>query len=156
MAEIKDKVVTVESLSALHEYNKEMYATKMDIVSIAVESEEYKGCYYRTVDGETEWINPPMLESVEYRTTERYLGKPVFTTVFYISEIRADYFVEVFIEGSSPITLTKATTNGCCVVEYLDFKDNGGEGDGNVIRLINEKDQAITNVIVTVKYVYNN
>lgn len=28
MAEIKDKIVTVESLSALHEYNKETYETK--------------------------------------------------------------------------------------------------------------------------------
>lgn len=26
-----------------------------------------------------EWINPPMQLSVEYRTTERYLGKPVYT-----------------------------------------------------------------------------
>lgn len=30
MAEIKDKVVTVESLSALHEYNKETFATIID------------------------------------------------------------------------------------------------------------------------------
>ena len=30
MAEIKDKVVTVESLSALHEHNKETYMTKVD------------------------------------------------------------------------------------------------------------------------------
>lgn len=31
MAEIKDKVVTVESLSALHEYNKETYETKENV-----------------------------------------------------------------------------------------------------------------------------
>lgn len=30
MAEIKDKVVTVESLSALHEHNKDTYMTKID------------------------------------------------------------------------------------------------------------------------------
>lgn len=30
MAEIKDKVVTVESLSALHEHNKETYMPKVD------------------------------------------------------------------------------------------------------------------------------
>ena len=28
-----------------------------------------------------EWINPPMELGVEYRTTERYLGKPVYTKV---------------------------------------------------------------------------
>lgn len=31
MAEIKDKVVTVESLSALHEHNKETYETKENV-----------------------------------------------------------------------------------------------------------------------------
>lgn len=34
MAEIKDKVVTVESLSALHEYNKDTYMTKTSVVSV--------------------------------------------------------------------------------------------------------------------------
>ena len=34
MAGIKDKVVTVESLSALHEYNKETYVDKTDVISI--------------------------------------------------------------------------------------------------------------------------
>lgn len=28
-----------------------------------------------------EWVNPPMLLGTEYRTTERYLGKPVYTKV---------------------------------------------------------------------------
>ena len=35
----------------------------------------------RTIDngvGEWEWVNPPMAVGVEYRTTERYMGKPVY------------------------------------------------------------------------------
>lgn len=28
-----------------------------------------------------EWVNPPMILGTEYRTTERYLGKPVYTKV---------------------------------------------------------------------------
>lgn len=44
----------------------------------AVESSEYPGCYYRTVSGVTEWLNPPMVIGTEYRTTERYLGKAVY------------------------------------------------------------------------------
>ena len=32
MAEIKDKVITAESLKALHDYNKETYTTKTDII----------------------------------------------------------------------------------------------------------------------------
>lgn len=44
----------------------------------ALESTDYPGCYYRTVDGVVEWFNPPMQFGVEYRTTERYFGKPVY------------------------------------------------------------------------------
>lgn len=34
--------------------------------------------------GEWEWENPPMTSGVEYRTTERLNGKPVYTTYFNI------------------------------------------------------------------------
>ena len=34
MADIKDKVVTVESLSALHEHNKDTYVAKTDVISV--------------------------------------------------------------------------------------------------------------------------
>lgn len=53
-----------------------------------VESTEHKGCYYRTVDGETEWVNPPMIADVEYRTAERNDNKPIYTTLisFYTAD----------------------------------------------------------------------
>ena len=44
-----------------------------------VESAEYPGCFYRTVDGETEWINPPMIDGVSYRTSKRSNGLIVYT-----------------------------------------------------------------------------
>lgn len=44
----------------------------------ATESEEHPGCYYRIVNGTTEWMNPPMIPGVEYRTTERYNGYAVY------------------------------------------------------------------------------
>ena len=47
-------------------------------VAPAIESKDYPGCYYRMVDGEVEWLNPPMVTGVEYRTTERRDGKPVY------------------------------------------------------------------------------
>lgn len=52
----------------------------------AVESEDYPGCYYRTVDGETEWINPPMVHKTEYRTTERIGGKPVYAKCYDLNK----------------------------------------------------------------------
>lgn len=39
----------------------------------------YPDCRYRiTADGNSEWINPPMVVGTQYRTTERYMGKIVY------------------------------------------------------------------------------
>lgn len=37
MADIKDKVVTVESLKTLHDYNEENYATKTELQNLFVD-----------------------------------------------------------------------------------------------------------------------
>lgn len=47
----------------------------------ATESADHPGCYYRMVGEEKEWINPPMVVGTEYRTNERHMGKPVYTTL---------------------------------------------------------------------------
>lgn len=49
------------------------------LLQTAMESEAFPGCYYRVVDGETEWINPPTVVGAEYRTTERWQDKVVYT-----------------------------------------------------------------------------
>lgn len=36
-------------------------------------------CIYNNGWGEWEWVNPPMIVEQEYRTTERFAGKPVYT-----------------------------------------------------------------------------
>lgn len=48
-------------------------------VAPAIESEQYPGCFYRIVNDKTEWINPPMVDGEEYRLTERFNEKSVFT-----------------------------------------------------------------------------
>ena len=72
---------------------------------IGFESADYPGCYYRMVDGVTEWINPPMHLGVEYRTTERYLGKPVYV-------MAVDY-------GPLPNTTTKDVEHGIANIENV-------------------------------------
>lgn len=42
-------------------------------------SDDQEGCYYRSMTEEIEWINPPMHIDTVYRTTERWMGKPVYT-----------------------------------------------------------------------------
>lgn len=55
-------------------YLEEQFSKKVD----GIEDTTYPGCYYRMVDGEKEWLNPPMVLNTAYRTTERYNGKPVW------------------------------------------------------------------------------
>ena len=43
--------------------------------------------------GEWEWINPPMVAGIEYRTTERYLGKPVYAKASSVGDIAANTLV---------------------------------------------------------------
>ena len=51
---------------------------------VDISGSTYQGCkMQRTIYGtnvfEWEWINPPMMLGYEYRTTERWNGKPVYT-----------------------------------------------------------------------------
>lgn len=46
-----------------------------------IEHDDYPGCYYRVIDGQLEWDNPPLITNVEYRTTERYKGAVVYKKV---------------------------------------------------------------------------
>ncbi len=45
------------------------------------ESKEYPNCFYRVSGGVTEWLNPPMVSGVEYRTAERYKDAAVYKKV---------------------------------------------------------------------------
>ena len=56
-------------------------ATAANRLTNLIEDFENPGCYYRMVNNEKEWINPPMEVDAEYRTTERWLGKPVYTQI---------------------------------------------------------------------------
>ena len=50
-----------------------------DAGSILTEAKRIYKSSGATVKGEWEYVNPPMLPGVEYRTTERWKGKPVYT-----------------------------------------------------------------------------
>ena len=48
-----------------------------------------------------EWVNPPLALGVEYRTTERYLGKPVYCKLVNCGEIAGDKTVAHGISSMS-------------------------------------------------------
>ena len=64
-------------------------------------------CFYDQRGGwqPWEWMNPPTLLGVEYRTTERYLGKPVY--------------VKVVDCGNLPNTTSKEVAHGIANVAYM-------------------------------------
>lgn len=72
---------------------------------IGFESTDYAGCYYRMVSGVVEWVNPPMVVGTEYRTTERYLGKPVYVKLVNFGALpnATTKKVEYGNSGCSPI-----------------------------------------------------
>lgn len=50
-----------------------------NVANVAKECMLYPGCFYRSSRyGGMEWLNPPMLPGVEYLTTERHNGEPVW------------------------------------------------------------------------------
>lgn len=51
------------------------------------EDSTYPGCLYRWNNGVKEWQNPPLVEGVEYRTTERFLGKPVYQKLITCADL---------------------------------------------------------------------
>lgn len=75
----------------------------------AVEIADHPGCYYRFVGGDMEWLNTPMGVGVEYRTTERYQGKPVYVKIVNI--------------GALPNASFKTVAHGIENMEYLVYKD---------------------------------
>lgn len=74
-----------------------------------MESAEHPGCWYRTVDGETEWLNPPMVAGVEYRTTERYNGLPVYTMLVDCGSVHDSGGAEQETSFVAPIALDHNT-----------------------------------------------
>jgi hypothetical protein len=60
----------------------------------------YERQYYSYTWHEWECVNPPMAVDVEYRTTERYLGKPVYTKVIYC-DILPNTAYKLFAHGAT-------------------------------------------------------
>lgn len=78
------------------------------------------GSYYRMVEDEMEFINPPMVPGQEYRTTERYNGLPVYVKLFE----------KVFEDGAQASNVVGTYPADAEVVSIEAFeiqKTNGGD-----------------------------
>lgn len=77
---------------------------------------------------EWEWINPPMAEGIEYRTTERYLGKPVYTKIKQFDNLSTS---QMYSPGGSIIRFSGET--------QWPYDDSGKWVPSIVSRLPNEE-----------------
>jgi hypothetical protein len=71
-------------------------------------------CKNAGVWGAWEWVNPPMMLGVEYRTTERYLGKPVYVKAVDCGNLPAPGStknVSHGVSGCLPIMVTAQMSN---------------------------------------------
>lgn len=75
----------------------------------ATEDLTHPGCYYRTVGGVKEWINPPMELGVEYRTTERYNRKIVYAVLLNLGTLPAPNSNIHVSTGVSATAIVRAT-----------------------------------------------
>lgn len=79
-----------------------------------IESTDHPGCYYVLNGSAVEWINPPMQLGIEYRTTERYQGKPVYAKLVNF--------------GALPNSTTARVAHGVENIGYRIFV--GGDANG--------------------------
>ena len=123
---------------------------------IGFESTDYPGCYYRTVDGVVEWFNPPMLLGVEYRTTERWNGAPVYAQLFDCSPL-PNATTKVFpVEGTYADNVSVVVDYGGMSTHFGQSLQNKGFASLNVtqsqISITTENDLSAGNAYVWVKY----
>ena len=66
---------------------KDLEEASQSFSELFVESGPHPGCYYRIVNNENEWINPPNEVGIAYRTTERWNNKPVYQRNYFIATL---------------------------------------------------------------------
>lgn len=82
-----------------------------------------------------EWVNPPMLAGVEYRTTERWNGKAVYTKLLNFGTATDYTTVSLGIAGTCSIIRQEGTlTDAGIVIPYNEF---GGSNSFNILTAIN-------------------
>lgn len=123
-----------------------------------IESINHPGCFYRMINDVQEWLNPPMELGVEYKTTERHFGKPVYTRIIDcgVGPNRTD--VETPILNNDvcrPFECTIYDKNGLVITMGSSSLTNdftyGGTYAGKV-RIVSTTDVSSYHFYATIKY----
>ena len=122
-----------------------------------IESAEYPGCYYRTMDGEVEWINPPFELNVEYRTTERFMGKIVYKQAVHCGSMpnATEKLIEYSTpsgEISTPLKCWGYSNKGLAIPYISEYSQIYVYASNEAIGIRTSKDQSQHNAVVVVEY----
>lgn len=101
--------------------------------------------------GEWEWVNPPMVAGVEYRTTERYNGKPVYIKTVNMGKLLAsgDKFVSNVIDYFSDIVdYNVMATNGSLTLKITPYFNKSN----NTLVVECTTDRSAYTAIAVIKY----
>lgn len=79
LIDLTNNTVTPETLASGVTATNAAGETIVGLMPLILGSAEYPGCYYHVIDNVVEWLSPPTIVGVEYRTTERWNGKTVYT-----------------------------------------------------------------------------
>lgn len=100
-----------------------------------------------------EWVNPPMQLGIEYRTTERYLGKPVYVKVVDCGNLPASGLKNIAhgIANCKPIHVYGEMSNGN-TLPYAVGTNYYISADGGYIQIYVTGDLSDQTVKATIKY----
>ena len=119
----------------------------------------YTSCYYRSVGGQKEWLNPPMVVGEEYRTVERYNQKPVYKKMIDFGALPnagirdvAYYSNETARPISTEIMVGSDYDNLALTLPSHHAEIYGSVANYNYIRIITTNDRSDMRARVIVKY----
>ena len=147
--------------------DNDLYVLNHDVAelkSILTESADFAGCYYREVNGEIEWWNPPKQLGVEYRTIERWQNNPVYQMTLYVASLPDSTLSVIY----SNATISKVVSvDGYAVdkmgMKYFQFPvilnntvvpvaDISNVGSDGSIVIYATRDMSNYNAYITIKY----
>lgn len=118
------------------------------------ESSEHPGCFYRKLSGgSVEWFNPPMLLGVEYRTAERYNGKPVYVKLVDCGNLPENGLKNIAhgIANCKPLQVYGAMSN-MNTIPYATGATFSISADGTYIQIYVTGNLSSQTVVATLKY----
>lgn len=104
-----------------------------------------------------EWVNPPMIAGQEYRTTERWNGKPVYTKAYSIGSLPDTSYVEISykIANLDRVISCVGSTNSNMVLPNISSSSTSAVNlitGGDCFRITTAANRSNLTAVVVLKY----